>query len=82
MTPQEYIEKLEKLEKEVASLRQRVIDVEAQKMTEFQPVVPYHTYQPMWTIPTVNTCQVCGLKFDGPMGYACSNPKCSTGITC
>lgn len=25
-------------------------------------------------------CKVCGIKFDGPMGYVCGNPDCPTAV--
>lgn len=28
-----------------------------------------------------NCCNVCGLKFEGPLGYVCNNPKCPSRIT-
>lgn len=28
-----------------------------------------------------NTCSACGMKFDGPMGYACSRPDCPSGVS-
>ena len=29
-----------------------------------------------------NTCSVCGMKFDGPMGYVCMHPGCLSRVTC
>jgi hypothetical protein len=29
----------------------------------------------------VNSCAVCGMKFDAPMGYVCTNPRCPSSIT-
>jgi hypothetical protein len=85
MAPQEYIKKLEKLEKEVAELRYRV------NMIQQVEQIPFPTWKPTWTIPNScgkptwmipNSCAVCGLEFKGAMGYACTNPKCPTAITC
>jgi len=27
-----------------------------------------------------NNCELCGLKLDQPMSYACAQPKCPTGL--
>lgn len=28
-----------------------------------------------------NSCSVCGVKFDGPMGYVCSRTDCPSGVS-
>lgn len=35
--------------------------------------------EPLYPLPT--NCVVCGLKFDGPMGYVCGHPQCPTGVS-
>ena len=74
-------EKLERLEKQVAYLERRVNELEqANRMHHpFQPVTIPTPYNPQWKIP--NACSVCGLQFNGPMGYVCSNPQCPSGVT-
>lgn len=29
-----------------------------------------------------SSCRVCGMKFDGPMGYVCTRTDCPSGVTC
>ena len=33
-------------------------------------------------LPTVvpNRCNVCGITFEGAMGYVCTNPRCPTRV--
>jgi hypothetical protein len=78
MTPQKYIEKLEKLELEVAELRQRVNEMEHSRSKPFEITMPNMPY-PTWVVPTA--CSVCGLPFDSVMGYACNNPQCPSGVS-
>lgn len=35
-----------------------------------------------WPIYNNNSCKVCGMKFDGPMGYVCGRTDCPSGVTC
>lgn len=77
-------EKLAMLEAEMDTLRHRVAHLEAeleQARTMTSPYQPITTppYQPTWIVP--NSCAVCGIKFDGPMGYACTNPRCPSGVS-
>ena len=69
-------EKLAMLEAEMDTLRHRVATLEAELEQARRLTAPY---QPTWVVP--NACSVCGLKFDGPMGYACTNPRCPSGVS-
>lgn len=78
------LEKLAMLEGEMDNLRMRVAQLEAELAEERRKSAPYQPittppYQPTWVIP--NSCAVCGLKFDGPMGYVCTNPRCPSGVS-
>lgn len=45
---------------------------EGHKLAE---LIQRHATEP----PKINTaCKVCGIKFDGPMGYVCPHPDCPT----
>ncbi len=49
---------------------------------EYDDNQPYPSL-PNWPIyPTFlkNSCPKCGMIFDGPMGYVCTDPKCPTGF--
>ena len=78
------LEKLAMLEGEMDNLRMRVAQLEAELELERRKSAPYQPittppYQPTWVIPS--SCAVCGIKFDGPMGYACNNPRCPSGVS-
>jgi hypothetical protein len=68
MAPQEYIKKLEKLEKEVAELRYRV-----NLMTPVEQIA-FPAHQPTWSW-SIPTCAICGLPLTS---RHCDNPKCSS----
>ena len=77
-------EKLAMLEAEMDTLRHRVAHLEAELEQARRLTAPYQPittppYQPTWIVP--NSCAVCGIKFDGPMGYACTNPRCPSGVS-
>ena len=77
----EYLEqKLERLEKQLSYLERRISELERSKrLTDpYQPFMP-SPVQPTWTAHP-SACSVCGLKFDGPMGYVCTNPRCPSGV--
>lgn len=44
------------------------------------PPTTYPSPDPSYMQPS--SCRVCGMKFDGPMGYVCSRPDCPSGVTC
>ena len=49
----------------------------------FTESIPSAPSIPMPSLPTWSTpsyCPQCGLKFEGTMGYVCSQPKCPTGL--
>ena len=77
-------ERMEALELEVISLRKRTQELEEelerhQRLSSpYQPIAPTVPYQPTWVAP--NACSICGMKFDGPMGYVCTNPRCPSGV--
>lgn len=72
--------RLLQLELEVAELRRKI-----QALEDSNVLKPRYSPMP-YTAPDLfikqDSCPVCGLKFDGPMSYACNNPKCPTGIMC
>lgn len=41
------------------------------------PVVP-----DVMPVPVTNGCHVCGIKFDGVMGYVCQRTDCPSAIRC
>ena len=77
-------ERMAMLEGELDNLRARVAELEGELEEARRLAAPYQPittppYQPTWVVP--NACSVCGLKFDGPMGYACTNPRCPSGVS-
>jgi hypothetical protein len=42
------------------------------------PVFPFLSDPNNFKIPS--SCAKCGIKFDGVMGYVCSQPGCPTGL--
>ena len=78
-------ERMKALEFEVIELRKRTEELEEELGLHQRLSAPYQPIttplrQPTWIVP--NTCSVCGLKFDGPMGYVCGNPRCPSGVSC
>ena len=86
------IDRFNELELEVRELRRKVealedFNVDRSRFGVWQPWNPYMprtTTAPDLPYPFIkqDSCPVCGLKFDGPMGYACNNPKCPTRVSC
>lgn len=64
-------DKLDALEKKVASLEERVRNAE-----KFVPGGYWNV--PQWAVPTA--CSKCGLKIEGTMGYVCNRNDCPTGL--
>lgn len=78
MTSKKRIEILEKrireLELEIRELKQR------QSAAKPIPLpTPEYPFEPIRYDPT---CSVCGMTFNGPMGYVCMNPGCPSKVTC
>jgi hypothetical protein len=65
---EEHLQRLEKLEKEMAELQKRVA-------TMYLPV--RHS---SWSV--IQICPVCQIRFDGPMGYVCYQSACPMRVTC
>lgn len=63
-------ERISELEKRVSNLEKRLDPFYDDRIKE--PVV-----DPDW-----NVCKVCNLRFEGVMGYVCSNANCPSRITC
>lgn len=43
----------------------------------FPQTIPVTPHSIPW-----NSCSVCGMKFEGPMGYVCPRSDCPTAVTC
>ena len=71
-------EKLAMLEGEMDNLRAKVAQLEGELEKERRSKQPYGPVTIPYQVPS--GCSVCGLKFDGPMGYACTNPRCPSGV--
>ena len=52
------------------------INAHLEKQKTVQPQVLRPVIEPNW----VKTCQACGLRLDGPMGYVCPNTQCPSGL--
>ena len=70
--------KIKELERRIKELEDEIERLKFEKnLPKSNPIpLPMPTY-PM--IPETH-CSVCGMKFDGPMGYVCYHPRCPTGI--
>ncbi len=68
------------LNERVDELERRVRELEDNVGTP-NPLAPIPQYPINPPIP-VNSCGVCGLVFDGVMGYVCSNLNCPGRIIC
>ena len=88
---------LEKMEKEMAEIKLRLVELESlKKENEYlrelvhhlaSRPAPYNPPQPNTWWPNTNTpimgCPKCGIGSDGkPYGYVCSDPSCPTKVTC
>ncbi len=58
----------EKMDKAILDHFQREKD---KQPDQIKPLNPYH-----WE----RSCQACGLRLDGPMGYVCPNARCPAGL--
>ena len=52
------------------------INEHLEKQKTVQPQVFPPRMPPHWN----KTCQACGLRLDGPMGYVCPNTQCPSGL--
>ena len=58
----------------IADLERRVLQLE--RVARQQLPMP-------WPLPLDedrNCCSVCGLRFEGSMGYVCANPTCPSAV--
>lgn len=76
----ELIELVETLTKRVDNIDRNFQEHIDRSSKPYQPVpMPYI---PIDNPRTVTGCSVCGIQFNGPAGYVCSNMKCPTRVTC
>lgn len=77
-----------KSKKRIVELEKRIIELEQEierlKLEKNFPTpnpipLPMPTYPPQELFPKP-FCHVCGLKFDGPMGYSCPRLDCPSGV--
>ena len=87
---------LEKMEKEMAEIKLRLVELESlKKENEYLRELVHHlasrptpyisTPRPntWWTSNTPKGCPKCGIGSDGKAyGYVCSDPSCATKVTC
>lgn len=73
------------LANEVKRLRREVDKRTPKKSTQPLKIYPSNPY----VIPPTpiddfmySQCKVCGMLFNGPMGYCCPRSDCPTGVTC
>ena len=71
------LDQLEKQTERIDKLETRIKDLENQKNTS--PIFPNVPVQPR--LDPIS-CSVCGIRFEGAMGYACMHPRCPSKVTC
>lgn len=58
---------------------EQVIDLLREISRKLDRLQTYPVYpQPI----TASKCGVCGIKWDGPMGYVCTRTNCPGRVTC
>lgn len=75
-------EEIEKLVKLIEETKDEVTKTILRKLlsteVELRGRITLPNNPPVWKAQ--NACAECGLKFEGTMGYVCTNPLCPTGL--
>lgn len=77
---EERIKALEEKESAAAAAAKRWTTKEMEDLSDIakkRKIYDNHKYD--FPVPT---CQVCGLKFEGAMGYVCMQPLCPSKFSC
>lgn len=73
------------IEARQADLERRIATLEAEAARQVSwpsvpPTFPLPNPWPGYWVPS--SCPVCGIHWEGAMGYVCSNPYCPSRVTC
>lgn len=72
----------ESLRELVRGLMEKVRELEARMaLVEMRPT-GWPSYPVPSTVTWPSACSVCGLKWDGPMGYCCPRADCPSSVRC
>ena len=75
ISTQVLLTKINSLESDVEYLKTQIQEL----LNNQQGFYPHKNFEPHR--PT-SKCTVCGMKFEGAMGYVCMNTQCPTKVMC